>query len=105
MEWQKPEWSELFDMRRAGGFVFVIAILLALKNLRLRDIFIILFFGALTFSARRHLQIAMLVTAAINVRLQKDFAREWSESLRVKQNMPLGEDEIVRLLRERNGTQ
>ena len=49
--------------------------------------------------------IAMLVTAAINVRLQKDFAREWSESLRVKQNMPLGEDEIVRLLRERNGTQ
>jgi putative membrane protein len=49
--------------------------------------------------------IAMIVTATINVRLQKDFAREWSESLRVKQNMPLGEDEIVRLLRERNGTQ
>jgi len=49
--------------------------------------------------------IAMAVTATINVRLQKDFAREWSESLRVKQNMPLGEDEIVRLLRERNGTQ
>ncbi len=45
--------------------------------------------------------IAMGITAAINVRLQKDFAREWSESLRVKQDKPLGEDEIARLLHER----
>jgi len=45
--------------------------------------------------------IAMGITAAINVRLQKDFAREWSESLRVKQDEPLGEDEIARLLHER----
>jgi putative membrane protein len=45
--------------------------------------------------------IAMGITAAINVRLQKDFAREWSESLRVKQDTPLGEDEIVRLLNDR----
>ena len=45
--------------------------------------------------------IAMGITAAINVRLQKDFAREWSESLRVKQDEPLGEDAIARLLRER----
>jgi putative membrane protein len=44
---------------------------------------------------------AMGVTAAINVRLQKDFAREWSESLRVKQAEPLGEDAIARLIRER----
>jgi len=28
--------------------------------------------------------IAMLVTAAINLSLQRDFAAEWSESLRVK---------------------
>ncbi len=28
--------------------------------------------------------IAMLITAAINVRLQRDFADEWNESLRVK---------------------
>ena len=46
--------------------------------------------------------LAMGITAAINVRLQKDFAREWSESLRVKHDAPLGEDEIARLLEEQN---
>jgi len=46
--------------------------------------------------------IAMLVTAAINIRLQKDFAREWTESLKVKEVRPLGEDEIARLIREQN---
>jgi len=46
--------------------------------------------------------IAMLVTVAINVTLQRDFARELAESLRVKQPKPLGEDEIARMLRERN---
>jgi putative membrane protein len=42
--------------------------------------------------------IAMGITAGINFKLQKDFAQEWSESLRVKQDEPLGEDEIARLL-------
>ena len=41
--------------------------------------------------------IAMLITAALNARLQRDFAREWNESLRVKHAAPLGEDEIARL--------
>lgn len=45
--------------------------------------------------------IAMLVTALINVRLQRDFAREWQESIRVKRTAPLGEDEIRRMLRRR----
>jgi len=49
--------------------------------------------------------IAMGVTAAINVRLQNDFAREWSESLRVKHSQPLGEDEIARLIRDRRQTE
>jgi putative membrane protein len=44
--------------------------------------------------------LAMLVTAAINRALQHDFAREWSESLRVKHPRPLGEDEIARMLNE-----
>ena len=44
--------------------------------------------------------IAMGVTALINSRLQKDFAREWSESLRIKDSRPLGEDEIVRLMND-----
>ena len=43
--------------------------------------------------------IAMLLTALINYRLQRDFAREWQESLRVKRTRPLGEDEIARMRR------
>ena len=46
--------------------------------------------------------IAMAVTAAINARLRRDFAREWAESLRVKRPWPLGEVKIARLLRRRN---
>ena len=42
--------------------------------------------------------LAMLGTAALNVRLQRDFAREWSESLRVKDRRPYGEEEMRRLL-------
>lgn len=47
--------------------------------------------------------IAMLVTAAINLRLQRDFAREWAESLRVKGARPLGEDEVIRMARRWGG--
>lgn len=47
--------------------------------------------------------IAMLVTAGINWRTQRDFAREWADSLRVKSRLPLGEDELVRRARERSG--
>jgi putative membrane protein len=35
--------------------------------------------------------IAMLITAAVNWRSQRDFAREWAVSLRVKHRLPLGE--------------
>jgi putative membrane protein len=45
--------------------------------------------------------IAMLVTAAINWRYQRDFAREWAESLSVKGRRPLGEDLLARRLRDR----
>jgi putative membrane protein len=38
---------------------------------------------------------AMLVTAAINWHTQRDFAREWAESLRVKRPDPLGEDALA----------
>jgi len=39
--------------------------------------------------------LAMLVTAMINLRLQRDFAREWAISLRVKNRRPMGEDAIL----------
>ena len=42
--------------------------------------------------------VAMSVTAVINIRLQRDFAREWNDSLRVKGLQPLGEDEIRRMI-------
>jgi putative membrane protein len=45
--------------------------------------------------------IAMLVTALVNAYLRRDFARELQQSLRVKSNVPLGEDEIARLTRSR----
>jgi putative membrane protein len=45
--------------------------------------------------------IAMGVTAAINLRYQRDFAAEWAESLRVKKKTPLGEDELARMQRKK----
>jgi len=45
--------------------------------------------------------LAMTVTAAINLRLQRDFGREWAESLRVKGRRPLGENVLLRLLTRR----
>jgi putative membrane protein len=36
--------------------------------------------------------IAMTVTAMINRHMQRDFANEWAESIRVKRKRPLGED-------------
>lgn len=43
---------------------------------------------------------AMLATALLNSRLQRDFAREWNESLRIKGQLPLGEDQIRRFLEQ-----
>jgi putative membrane protein len=48
--------------------------------------------------------IAMLITAGINYRVQRDFAAEWNESLRVKHSRPLGEDEFNRLRKQRGAT-
>ena len=43
--------------------------------------------------------IAMSVTMAVNAILQRDFAREWQESLRVKYREPMGEQRIARYLK------
>ncbi len=45
--------------------------------------------------------IAMSVTAGINGWLQRDFAREWADSLRIKQREPMGERALARLWRQR----
>jgi putative membrane protein len=44
--------------------------------------------------------IAMAVTAAINWRYQRDFARLWAESLSVKHPAPLGEDALAARIRD-----
>jgi putative membrane protein len=43
--------------------------------------------------------LAMTITALIVRRYQRDFARQWAESLRVKSRHPLGEEELARLKR------
>jgi len=45
--------------------------------------------------------IAMCLTASLNWHFQRDFAREWADSFRVKHKAPLGEDEIARMTRKR----
>jgi putative membrane protein len=45
--------------------------------------------------------VAMLVTLVVNASLQRDFAAEWAESLRVKGKTPLGEERIAEMLEER----
>jgi putative membrane protein len=44
--------------------------------------------------------IAMMVTLLVNVFLQRDFAAEWADSLRVKGKGPLGEERISEMLAE-----
>jgi putative membrane protein len=43
--------------------------------------------------------VTMLVTVAMNSRLQRDFAQEWIDSLRVKDHRPYGEEEVQRMLK------
>jgi putative membrane protein len=45
--------------------------------------------------------VCMCVTAAINMKIQRDLAAEFAESFRVKHKAPLGEDEIRRLIDEK----
>ena len=45
---------------------------------------------------------ASSVIAGVNASIDRDFAREWSDSLTVKRRQPLGEYEIERLLAEKH---
>jgi len=44
--------------------------------------------------------ITMTVTACINIAYQRDFAREWADSFRIRSNEPLGEVAIARMRSE-----
>ena len=43
--------------------------------------------------------LAMSITAAVNVKWQRDFSREWIDSLRVKVTTPLGEEALAKMQR------
>jgi putative membrane protein len=43
---------------------------------------------------------AMSITLVLNLLIQKNFREEWAESLSIKNTKPLGEDEIVRLIKD-----
>jgi putative membrane protein len=45
--------------------------------------------------------ISMCITAAINIYLQRDFAHEWADSLRIRGREPLGEVDIKQMLDQR----
>ncbi|MEN3976753.1 DUF2238 domain-containing protein [Emcibacter sp. SYSU 3D8] len=45
--------------------------------------------------------VAMGITVAVNLALQRDFASEWAESFRVKNNQPVGEAAFIGLWRRR----
>jgi putative membrane protein len=47
----------------------------------------------------------MAVTAAVNMALQRDFALEWHDSLRVKRQLPLGEVAIAEMLHTQSSTE
>jgi putative membrane protein len=46
--------------------------------------------------------VAMAVTMTVNLCLQRDFAREWLDSLKVKEQEPLGEYRLAKHLRDRS---
>jgi len=45
--------------------------------------------------------LAMIIAGLLNRSLQRDFAREWADSLRIKHPRPLGEDAIARMLKKK----
>ncbi len=64
-EWQRPDLAHWLDIRHVGAWVFLLAILAAPRRLRLTDALVVLAFGALALSAKRHTALAMIAVAPI----------------------------------------
>jgi len=67
-EWKRPDAAHWLKFRHLGVLLFLGALLAAPRRITLTDGMIIVFFGALSLTARRHLALAMLVTAPIFAR-------------------------------------
>jgi putative membrane protein len=46
--------------------------------------------------------VAMMIVAGVNLQINKNFFKDWRNSLRIKRKKPMGEDEIVRLMEEQD---
>jgi tetratricopeptide (TPR) repeat protein len=64
-EWQRPDLAHWLDIRHVGAWIFLLAILAAPRRLRLTDALVVLTFGALALSAKRHMALAMIAVAPI----------------------------------------
>jgi tetratricopeptide (TPR) repeat protein len=65
VEWQRPDLVYWLDIRHVGAGIFLLAILAAPHRVRLTDALIVLAFGALAWSAKRHTALAMIAVAPI----------------------------------------
>jgi len=64
-EWQRPDWAHWLDIRHVGAWVFLLAILAAPRRIRLSDALVVLAFGLLACSAKRHMALAMIAVAPV----------------------------------------
>jgi len=81
-EWRRPDWAHWLDPRHVGAWVFLAAILAAPRRIALPDALVLLAFGALALSARRHLAMAMIAVAPIAAAQFSLLGRRGSELLR-----------------------
>lgn len=64
-EWHRPDWAHWLDVRNIGLAALLLGLLALPRRVRLPDALVILFFGYLALTAKRHLAIAALVSAPI----------------------------------------
>jgi tetratricopeptide (TPR) repeat protein len=81
VEWQRPDLAYWLDIRYIGAWIFLLAILAAPRRVRLSDALVVLAFGALVLSAKRHMALAMIAVAPIAA---GQFSGLWEKWGRVK---------------------
>jgi tetratricopeptide (TPR) repeat protein len=62
-EWQRPDLQHWLDPRNIGAFIFLAAVLLSPRTPTLADWLVLLFFGGLTLTAKRHLALCLMIMA------------------------------------------
>lgn len=68
LEWRAPGIKDWLDPRHAGAWIFLLALVMAPRKVRIGDGLVVLVFGVMALTARRHLSLTMLLTAPIFAR-------------------------------------